>query len=293
MLIAIPSEAPGGLEAEISEHFGHCAAFTLVKIENNKIADIEVLENGGHVQGGCMMPVDLLKEHGVDALIAGGMGGRPLEGFQKVGIKVHFKEGAAVVKEAVELFLAGKCPEFAAAQTCEGGGGGCGGHDHHEVEREPIEGLRDVREGRIITLDYDLKDLEGGLIESSTTGGPMRYLHGSDMIIPALETALSGLVEGAQKRVELASVDAFGERDESRILEVPRDQLPPDIAVGGMVSAQNEKGQQIPLTVIELGDEVARLDGNHLLAGKDLVFEITISKVEAATAEELQHGHVH
>ena len=113
------------------------------------------------------------------------------------------------------------------------------------------------------------------------------------MIIPALEKALVGLEEGAQKTVELCSADAFGEHDESRILEVPREHLPSDIVVGAMVSAPDEKGQRIPLTVIELGDEIARLDGNHLLAGKDLVFEITVVKVESATAEELAHSQVH
>jgi FKBP-type peptidyl-prolyl cis-trans isomerase 2/predicted Fe-Mo cluster-binding NifX family protein len=292
MLIAVPSETPGGLDAPISEHFGHCAAFTLVRVDNNEVGNVEVLENSGHVQGGCMTPVMLLKEQAVDVLVAGGMGGRPLAGFQQVGIKVHFKEDASSVKEAVDLFLAGKCREFGEAETCGGGGGACGGHQH-EVEREPIEGPHDVRDGRVVTLDFELKDPQGNLIESSRTGGPMRYLHGSDMILPALEKAFDGLEEGAQTVVELSSADAFGEREESRILEVPRHQLPPDITVGALVSGTDPSGQRIGLTVIELDDEVARVDANHPLAGKDLVFEVTIVKVESATPEELAHGHVH
>jgi FKBP-type peptidyl-prolyl cis-trans isomerase 2/predicted Fe-Mo cluster-binding NifX family protein len=291
MLIAIPSDAPGGLDAPISAHFGHCAAFTLVRVDDKELGNVEVLENSGHEQGGCMMPVTLLKEQGVDVLVAGGMGGRPLAGFQQVGIKVHFKEDATSVKEAVDLFLTGKCREFGAAQTCGGGGGSCGGH--HEVEREPIEGPHDVRDNRVVTLDFVLKDPDGNLIESSRTNGPMRYLHGSGMILPALEKAFTGLEEGAQTTVELSSADAFGERDEARILEVPRHQLPPDITVGALVSGTDPSGQRIGLIVIELGDEVARVDANHPLAGKDLVFEVTVVKVESATPEELAHGHVH
>jgi FKBP-type peptidyl-prolyl cis-trans isomerase SlyD len=60
-----------------------------------------------------------------------------------------------------------------------------------------------------------------------------------------------------------------------------------------MVTGQGPQGQPIPFTVLELGDETCRLDGNHVLAGKDLVFDVTIVGVESATPEELASGHVH
>ena len=133
MKIAIPSEAPGGLEAVISAHFGHCAAFTLVDLEGTEVGKVEILPNGGHVQGGCMAPVMTLKEAGADALVAGGMGMRPLAGFQQVGIEVFFSENASTVSEAVQLIASGQARRFGPAQTCGGGGGGehdggCGGH---------------------------------------------------------------------------------------------------------------------------------------------------------------------
>ena len=121
MIIAIPSDTTDGLEAVISEHFGHCAAFTLVDVTDQEIGEVSVLENAAHEQGGCMAPVTLLKEKGVEVLLAGGMGGRPLAGFQQVGIDVRFKENAGTVREAVELFISGGCPSFGDAQTCGGG----------------------------------------------------------------------------------------------------------------------------------------------------------------------------
>jgi len=130
VLIAIPSDTTDGLEAAISEHFGHCAAFTLVAVTDGTIGDVSILQNTGHQEGGCMAPVNLLKDNGVDVLIAGGMGMRPLSGFQQVGIDVHHKEDATSVQEAVTLFLKGGCRAFGEAQTCGGGEGGCGGHDH-------------------------------------------------------------------------------------------------------------------------------------------------------------------
>jgi predicted Fe-Mo cluster-binding NifX family protein len=127
MLIAVPSEAPGGLEAPISAHFGHCAVFTLVQIADDQAGEVRLLPNQGHAQGGCMAPVMLLKEAGVDAMVAGGMGMRPLAGFQQVGIQVFFKEDAVSVGDAIDQVTAGAARIFGPAQTCGGGGGGC--HD--------------------------------------------------------------------------------------------------------------------------------------------------------------------
>jgi FKBP-type peptidyl-prolyl cis-trans isomerase 2/predicted Fe-Mo cluster-binding NifX family protein len=293
MLIAIPSELPGGLDSSISDHFGHCGAFTLVKVENGEIGEVSILENGGHEQGGCLAPVQLLKQHGVEALLAGGMGKRPLAGFQQVGIAVHFKKSAESVRDAVNLFIAGDCPAFDEAETCGGGGGGCGGHHHEEVQRDPIEGVADIRDGRIITLEYEITDSDGNILDASSGHGPMRYLHGAGHLPPALESAIAGLEEGAAKTVELSAADAFGEHDEARIIEDTRDQLPAEVTVGEMVSAENQSGQPISLKIVHLDDTTARLDGNHPFAGKDVTFKVTVSKVESATAEELAHSHAH
>ncbi|MFH2010860.1 MAG: NifB/NifX family molybdenum-iron cluster-binding protein [bacterium] len=133
MLLAIPSNAPGGLEAATSDHFGHCDAFTLVTLDQDTVTSVQILPNAGHAQGGCMAPVMLLKNQGVEAMLAGGMGPRPLAGFQQVGITVYYNEGAPTVGEAVELVAQGRARAFGPAQVCGGGGGnggGCGGHEH-------------------------------------------------------------------------------------------------------------------------------------------------------------------
>ena len=293
MLIAIPSDTSDGLDSAISEHFGHCGAFTLVRVEDEEIGEVSILENDGHEQGGCMVPVQLLKQNGVEILLAGGMGQRPLAGFQQVGIAVHHKGDAQSVGDAVNLFISGGCPAFDEAQTCGGGGGECGGHTHEEIHREPIEGVADIRDGRIITLDFELADSSGDLLDTSTRVGPMRYLHGSGQLLPALETGVAGLEIGSKKTIAIPRADAFGERDEARITEVKRTQLPPDAEVGTMVVMQDQHGRQIPLTIVHLDDTTARLDGNHPFAGKDVVFKIKVANVENATADEIAHSHAH
>ncbi len=106
MKIALPSMAPGGLEAEISAHFGHSDVFTMVTIEDNKIAGAELVKNPPHSQGGCMAPVMLLKENGADAIIVTGIGMRPMMGFQQVGIKV-FSGVEGTIESVVNEYLAG------------------------------------------------------------------------------------------------------------------------------------------------------------------------------------------
>jgi FKBP-type peptidyl-prolyl cis-trans isomerase 2/predicted Fe-Mo cluster-binding NifX family protein len=283
MLIAVPSDTTDGLEAAISEHFGHCAAFTLVAVADDTIGEVSILENLAHEDGGCMAPVTLLKERGVEVLLAGGMGGRPLSGFQQVGIDVHYKENTNTVREAVELFVSGGCRAFGEAQTCGGGEGSCGGHDrhhHHEPETVAIDGKADIRDGRMVTVEYELKDADGSVLNSSSETGPMRFIFGAGQVLPAIEQALAGLEPEAHVAKAVSAAEGFGKRDESRVIEVPRSQLPPDVAVGAMVSAQDQQGRRIPLMVIHLDETVAHLDGNHPLAGKDLVFELTVKNVE-------------
>lgn len=291
MLIAIPSDAPGGLDATIAEHFGHCAAFTLVEVADGEIGQVTVLDNAGHEQGGCLAPVTLLEQRGVEAMVAGGMGMRPLAGFRSVGITVYLKGDATTVKEAVERYVAGDCTEFGRDQTCGGGGRECGSHHHQPVERDPVEGKADVRKDRIVSIDFRLTDGDGQLLDSSDESGTLSYLHGHQNMVPGLEKALEGLEAGAHKVVEVPAAEAYGQRDESRVIEMPRQQLPEDAFEGAIVHGQLDGGQVVLLTVVELDDERAKLDANHPLAGKDLVFDVTVVRVEQATAEEIAHGH--
>ena len=76
--IAVPSEGQGGLDGLRAGHFGHCDVFTLVDVENGEIKEVSILANKEHVQGGCMVPVQLLAENKVQKLVVGGIGMRPL-----------------------------------------------------------------------------------------------------------------------------------------------------------------------------------------------------------------------
>ena len=122
--IAVPSNGNGGLDATRSGHFGHCAVFTIIDVENGEIKKVSTLQNQEHVQGGCMVPVNLLASHNVKALVVGGIGMRPLMGFKQAGINVYHDAQRPEIKPVVEDLIAGKLPEFTDDQVCGGGGGG-------------------------------------------------------------------------------------------------------------------------------------------------------------------------
>jgi predicted Fe-Mo cluster-binding NifX family protein len=129
--IAIPSEAPGGLAAPISAHFGHCGVFTLIELDGDRIVGTSLVEPPDHETGGCLAPVAVLAGRGVSAILTGGMGARPLVGFLDAGIQPYFAGDCADVGSAVKAFVGGRLPAFVLEQSCGGGEGGCcGGHDH-------------------------------------------------------------------------------------------------------------------------------------------------------------------
>ncbi|MBT3361127.1 MAG: NifB/NifX family molybdenum-iron cluster-binding protein [Rhodospirillales bacterium] len=124
MIVAVPSEHPGGLTARLSPHFGHCEPFTLVTVDGDQVTDVLVVPNTGHAKGGCLEPVLFLSEKGACVLIASGMGMRPLSGFLDAGIMVLHDGGAQTVGDAISEMARGQLQSFNSERTC-GGGGSC------------------------------------------------------------------------------------------------------------------------------------------------------------------------
>ncbi|TKB08168.1 NifB/NifX family molybdenum-iron cluster-binding protein [Desulforhopalus sp. IMCC35007] len=121
--IAVPSEGQGGLDGMRAGHFGHCDVFTLIDVEDGQIKEVTILQNKEHVQGGCMVPVNLLAEAKVQRLIVGGIGMRPLQGFNQVGIDVYYDGERRDIRPVVEDMIAEKLPIIGDDQVCGGGGG--------------------------------------------------------------------------------------------------------------------------------------------------------------------------
>ena len=119
--IAIPSSHPGGLAAEVGAHFGHCDVYTLVDLKDGLIAQVNTLASIPHEQGGCLAAVNHLASNGVTVLIAGGMGLRPLMGFNQASIEVYRGGASPTVESAVRALIAGDLERFTREFTCGGG----------------------------------------------------------------------------------------------------------------------------------------------------------------------------
>jgi FKBP-type peptidyl-prolyl cis-trans isomerase SlyD len=142
----------------------------------------------------------------------------------------------------------------------------------------------------VVTLDYEVKDPQHEMVDPGER--PLVYLHGSSGIFPKLEAALDGKTVGDSVQVQLEPDDAFGEYDDELVTSELLQNLPEGVLVGMQLEGTGEHGTHI-MSVTEIEDGRAVLDGNHPLAGVTLVFSCTVSEVRAATAEELAHGHAH
>lgn len=121
MKLAVPTMGEGGLEAERSGHFGHCDCFTIVNIVEGEIAGTEVLDNPPHEEGGCLRPVGMLADAGANAIVAAGMGMRPLMGFNDAGITVYFDNSTPKTGDVAMLAAKGELPIMGVENTCHGG----------------------------------------------------------------------------------------------------------------------------------------------------------------------------
>ena len=151
-----------------------------------------------------------------------------------------------------------------------------------------------IAEKHVVTLNYTLKDNDDNIIDQSEDGS-FCYLHGASNIIPGLENALTGKSSGDALSVSVAPEEGYGPRDDARIQEVPRDAFPPEpeIEPGMQFNAEGPDGQAVMVTIAKVEDGTITVDGNHPLAGVTLNFDVTIADIRDASAEELEHGHVH
>ncbi|OUR72186.1 peptidylprolyl isomerase [Methylophaga sp. 41_12_T18] len=151
-----------------------------------------------------------------------------------------------------------------------------------------------IVENSVALIDYTLTDNEGTVIDSSEGAGPLAYLHGAGNIIEGLEEALLGKEAGAEVKASIEPAKGYGERNDDMQQEVPKELFGgvENIEVGMQFQSETDQGP-VMVTVVAMNDEMVTVDGNHPLAGVHLNFDVTIREVREATAEELEHGHVH
>ncbi|MBI1380037.1 MAG: peptidylprolyl isomerase [Planctomycetaceae bacterium] len=153
-----------------------------------------------------------------------------------------------------------------------------------------------VQSGVVVGIYYTLRDAQGNEIDSNKKGGkPLAFLVGAGNILPGLEKALIGKSKGDVVKAEVPPAEGYGEPKDELLEAVPRSAFPPDIDLkpGMQFQGNTQDGRAFPVKVAKVEGDQVTIDKNHPLAGQTLFFEVTISGVRAATAEETQHGHPH
>ena len=137
-----------------------------------------------------------------------------------------------------------------------------------------------ITQGSTVEVHYTGRFIDGEVFDSSEGKEPLQFQIGSGQIIPGFETAVMGKNIGEKVSVTIAPDQAYGQLREDLVIEVPLDKMPGAVEVGQLLQADGGDGQVVQVIVKEIKEEVIVIDGNHPLAGQDLVFDIEVVSIQ-------------
>jgi FKBP-type peptidyl-prolyl cis-trans isomerase SlyD len=151
-----------------------------------------------------------------------------------------------------------------------------------------------INDNQVVGIEYELKEAGGSDILDSNMGqAPLEFIMGKGQIIPGLENKIKELSAGDKADIMVPASDAYGEYNPEAIDDVPREQFAGlDLKEGLPLFGQGENGETIQVVVKAFDDEKVTIDYNHPLAGKDLMFSVTVTDVRDATPDEVLSGQV-
>jgi len=152
--------------------------------------------------------------------------------------------------------------------------------------------MKIVDKNCVVGIEYEVKESGSSEIVDSNKGGEaLEFFMGKGQIIPGLENALVGMSEGESGDIMVKSSDAYGDINPEAVQVLPRDQFEGvDLIEGMTLYGQGEDGQTTQVVVKSFDDKEVTIDFNHPLAGKDLMFSVTVLTAREATMEEIEAG---
>ncbi len=159
-----------------------------------------------------------------------------------------------------------------------------------------------VEKNKVVTMTYTLhlNDEQGEVIQKVDESKPFVQMFGVGALLPAFENNLTGLEEGDTFGFALAAEEGYGDPSDEAILKLEKNIFEVEdvvdtemVAVGKMITMQDNNGNPIDGKVLAVEDDSVIMDFNHPLAGESLYFSGSILNVRDASEEELSHGHVH
>lgn len=135
-----------------------------------------------------------------------------------------------------------------------------------------------IASGTQVSVHYTGKLSDGTVFDSSVDREPLTFVVGSQQVIPGFEEAVVNMEVGEKKTVTIPCEEAYGQRREDLLIDIPNEHIPADIPreVGQQVLLRHPQGQEFPALIVEVKEDSLTLDANHPLAGEDLIFEIEL-----------------
>lgn len=151
-----------------------------------------------------------------------------------------------------------------------------------------------ISDNQVVSIHYELRNVDNGeILDSNINAAPLSFIVGKGQIIPGLEEKIKELKAGENADIKVAAADAYGIYDENAVQTLPKEQFAGlELQVGMTLYGQGEHGETVQVSVKNFNDETVEIDFNHPLAGKDLLFAISILEVREATADEILNGYV-
>lgn len=141
--------------------------------------------------------------------------------------------------------------------------------------------MQQVKKGDKIKIHYHGRLTDGTVFDSSQNRQPLEFEVGSGMVIAGFDAGVTGMGVGDKKTIQIPFMEAYGPVQNEMIIEFPKANFPAELKpeVGMQLAMNNGAGQQIPVVVKEIKDDVIVLDANHPLAGKDLIFDLELVEI--------------
>ncbi len=149
-------------------------------------------------------------------------------------------------------------------------------------------------DNKVVSIEYELKDAKTGEVLDSNVGKePLEYVSGKGQIIPGLESKVNEMNVGDKADIEVPASEAYGEVNPEATQTLPAEQFAGiELQEGMTLYGQGENGETVQVTVKSFDNESVTVDFNHPLAGKDLLFNVTLLSSRDATEDEIATGVV-
>ena len=152
-----------------------------------------------------------------------------------------------------------------------------------------------MKSNQVVTMNFTLKDDSGNVLDSTKENYPFSFISGANQVLPKLEEKIGEMIIGSKKDLVLAPEDGYGVYQQDAVRTIKKSEFPEDIELdkGMGFIAKSPQGKDVQFFIKEIEGENITVDFNHPLAGKTLHFDLELLNLRDATAEELNHGHVH